>query len=363
MKTLRIIISLFIGAVFCLSISAQDKFYYSISGNLLKKQNVKKVCVNYEIVGSKQEDCAAVKLGKFNLRKLIAQPSTAVISTDNADIKPVKIFLGNTDFVFDINDKISFVEKPKIQIEFEKLTVVDEIRPNYFGLFSELGEKNDEKGLSQINELFESLKKADLTIANLYFKNNPKSLLSVYAFERFIVFQDDYALPDGDFAQLPDLIKNSVIGKYVSKKIEGAKAAAVNKTAPNFSQIASNGKEIGLENFKGKYVLLDFWASWCYPCRGEHPGFIKLYNQYKSKNFEIVSVSIDEDRKSWADAAKADGIIWTSILDIKGSPEEIAVKYGVQAIPVNFLIDPNGVIIAKNVDSKDLEKTLADLLK
>jgi peroxiredoxin len=358
-------------SVFCLSAlslitlaqNAEKSFYYSIKGSISKTANVKKVCVAYELIGEKSEHCSEVKANKVSLRKEIIQPTAATFSTDNAKIRPIKIFLGNTDFVFKITDEINFVTKPKLQTEFENLVVVDSIRPNYFALYGELGEKNDAQGLEKLSELFESLKKSDINISYLYFKNNPKSLLSLYAFERFSFFQDDYILLNKDYSELPDWIKMSFTGKYISKKIEGAKAVAIGKNAPSFSQTSTDGKIIGLENFKGKYILLDFWASWCVPCRKEHPTFLKIYEKYKSKNVEIVSVSIDEDKTAWINASKADNINWTNLLDAKGQANEIAVKYGVQAVPANFLINPSGVIVAKNLDGESLEKTLADLLK
>jgi thiol-disulfide isomerase/thioredoxin len=362
----KVVLSVFylsVLSIIALAQTAEKGFYYSIKGSISKTANVKNVCVAYEIVGEKSENCIEVKANKFTLRKEIIQPTVATISTDNAKIRPLKIFLGNTDFVFKITDDINFITKPKLQTDFENLVIVDNIRPNYFALYGELGEKNDVQGLAKLGDLFESLKKSDINISYLYFKNNPKSLLSVYAFERFSFFQDDYALLDKDFSELPDWIKNSVTGKYVANKIEGAKAVAIGKVAPSFSQTSIDGKIIGLENFKRKYILVDFWASWCVPCRKEHPNFLKIYEKYQAKNFEIVSVSIDEDKTAWINASKADKISWTNLLDIKGQANEVAVKYGVQAVPANFLIDPNGVIIAKNLDGEILEKTLADSLR
>ena len=341
----------------------EPRFYYSIAGNLAKDSNVKKICVEYEIVGEKTNDCAIVTGNQFNLKKEITQPTPATVSTDNAKIKPLKIFLGNADFVFNIADEITFAGKPKIQTEFEKLIVIDNIRPNYFALYGELGKKNDVQGLAKLSELFDSFKQTDLNIANIYFRNNPQSLLAVYAFERFAAFQSDYSLLDDDFSRLPDWIKTTVSGKYIADKIEGAKAVALNKSAPVFSQTTSDGKRIGLESFRGKYVLLDFWASWCVPCRKENPNLVKLYEKYKSRDFEIVSVSIDEDKKAWQNASKEDGLNWINLLNTKGKPDEIGVKYGVQAVPSNFLINPNGVIIGKNLKGEELAKRLAELFK
>ncbi len=341
---------------------SETGFYYSVSGLLVEK-NVKKVCVEYEIVGKKMNDCANLSGNSFSLSRKIIQPIAATILTDNAKIKPLKIFLGNTNFVFNIADEIIFVEKPLIQNEFEKLIVIDTIRPNYFALYGELGEKNDEAGLAKLSELFDSFKQTDLNISYIYFKNNPQSLLSVYAFERFSFFQSDYSLLDEDFRQLPDWIKKTAGGKYIADKIEGAKAVALNKPAPVFFKILADGNRIGLEDFRGKFVLLDFWASWCVPCRKENPNLVKSYEKYKSRNFEIISVSIDEDKNAWRNASKEDKISWINLLDAKGNLDEIAVKYGVQSVPANFLIDPNGVIIGKNLKIEELGKLLSERLK
>lgn len=363
MKILTVLISILF-AVFCgFAQESNQKFDYSVTGNATQDSNVKKVCVEYEIVGEKLVDCANVSENRFSLIGKTIQPTSAIISTDNAKIKPLKIFLGNTSFVFNITDKITFVEKPSIQNEFEELIVIDDIRPNYFELYGKLGEKNDVRGLAKLSDLFDTLKQADLRIAYIYFKNNPRSLLSVYAFERFAVFQSDYSLIDDDFRQLPDWIKISASGKYIAQKIKGAKAVALKNPAPVFSQVSTDGSRITLENFRGKYVFLDFWASWCVPCRKENPNLAKSYEKYKSRNFEIVSVSIDEDQKAWQNASRQDKINWINLLDAKGKPEEIAVKYGVQSVPANFLIDPDGIIIGKNLKIEELEKLLAQILK
>lgn len=362
----KVLLICFLLIVLSANVSAQngeESFYYSIKGSVGKANQVKKVCVEYEIGAEKKENCAAVKTGVFSFRGNIVQPIPAKITTDNIRIKPLKVFLGNNEFELKITEEIGFVKKNQIQTEYENLIVTDNIRPNYFALFSELGRKKDEKGLAQISRLFDALKIADTNIAYIYLKNNPQSPLSVYAFERFASFQDDFSSLEKDFSELPDWIKNSSTGSYIRQKIEGAKAVAINRPAPLFSQRAEDGKTIGLENYRGKYVLLDFWASWCSPCRKEHPDFLRISQKYQTKGFEIFSVSIDEDKEAWLRASKTDKISWTNILDIKGSPDEIAVKYGVQAIPANFLINPQGIIVAKNLKAADLEKTLSDLIK
>ncbi len=134
--------------------------------------------------------------------------------------------------------------------------------------------------------------------------------------------------------------------------------------APDFTQNDPNGNSISLSSFKGKYVLLDFWASWCGPCRRANPDILKVYDHYKTNNFTILGVSLDRPsgREAWLQAIKDDGLTWNHVSDLKYWDSEVAYMYSVTGIPQNFLIDPSGKIIAKNLSSEQLESTLAQLL-
>lgn len=131
----------------------------------------------------------------------------------------------------------------------------------------------------------------------------------------------------------------------------------------NFTQNDTLGNAVSLASFKGKYVLLDFWASWCGPCRAENPNVVKAYNKYKDKGFTILSVSLDQPGKhqAWMDAIHKDGLTWTHVSDLKFWDNEVAKQYGIRAIPQNFLIDPEGKIIAKDLRGDELTKTLSEL--
>jgi peroxiredoxin len=211
--------------------------------------------------------------------------------------------------------------------------------------------------------IFDSLKNDDIKKSLGYFKANKTSLLSLYSFNRFTTFFADYSKVEKDFALLPAWAKNSPDGQIIRAKIEGAKSSQVNTKAKAFEQLSSTGQKINLENYQGKYVLLDFWASWCAPCRIEHPNLIKMYEQFKDKNFEIISVSLDSERNNWLNAIVKDKITWMQISDLKGQKNEIAVQYGVQSIPTNFLINPKGVIVDKNLKGEQLYERLKLLLE
>ncbi|MFV0365313.1 MAG: redoxin domain-containing protein [Mangrovibacterium sp.] len=143
---------------------------------------------------------------------------------------------------------------------------------------------------------------------------------------------------------------------------EAQDAVSEGKPAPDFTLPTPDGTAVSLSDFRGKYVLLDFWASWCGPCRKENPNVLAAYKKFNSKNFDILAVSLDKDKAKWEEAIEKDGLPWTHVSDLKFWQSEAAALYGVKSIPASFLIDPNGVIVAKNLRGAELEKKLAELL-
>lgn len=133
--------------------------------------------------------------------------------------------------------------------------------------------------------------------------------------------------------------------------------------APDFELSTAVGKKVKLSDFKGKVVLIDFWASWCGPCRKENPVVVALYSKHKAKGFEILGVSLDDDKDAWMSAVKEDGITWTQVSDLKGWESSIAALYQVEGIPATFLIDKGGKIVAKGLRGKELDMKVGELLK
>ena len=173
----------------------------------------------------------------------------------------------------------------------------------------------------------------------------------------------DVILLEKRFNTLSGGALESQFAKNITQVLQNDKIGAVGTKAIEFSQTDTSGHSVSLSQFKGKYVLLDFWASWCRPCRMENPNVVAAYNNFKNKNFTILSVSLDEGKDSWLRAIKADKLNWTHISDLKYWSNAVAVQYHVQSIPQNFLIDPNGVIIAKNLRGEQLVEKLKEVLK
>ena len=141
------------------------------------------------------------------------------------------------------------------------------------------------------------------------------------------------------------------------------KTIAIGQPAPEIALPDTTGQVVKLSSMKGKYVLVDFWASWCGPCRGENPNVVAAYNQFKDKNFTVLGVSLDEDKDKWLQAIKADNLNWKQVSDLKGWQNATVKLYGYDGIPYNVLLDPQGKIIATSLRESALQNKLSEVLK
>jgi peroxiredoxin len=199
-----------------------------------------------------------------------------------------------------------------------------------------------------------------------FIKSHPNSLISLELLRLDYGVPQNRTMPDLTiveplFNSFTDYVKNSPEGKRYQGLLKTWKTVGIGSMAPDFTQMAPDGHAVKLSDYKGKYVLVDFWASWCHPCREENPNMVKQYDLYKDKNFTILSVSIDEIEKDWLNAVKQDKLPWQQVSDLK-KHNEAYVKYGVEGIPDNFLIAPDGKIIAKSLRGDDLNKKLKEVL-
>lgn len=192
-------------------------------------------------------------------------------------------------------------------------------------------------------------------------KQYPSSETSALIIAKF-AFKQDVNLLQPLYTLLSPTVQQSAFGKVVEQKLLSSDRTAVGKIAPDFSLPDMNGKSHLLSNYRGKFILIDFWASWCGPCRRENPHLLNTYLKYKSKNFEILGISMDSNKKNWQEAVKEDGLPWVHLSDLKANKGEIKSMYGINQIPMNFLLDKDGKIVARNLIGVELEAKLAQLI-
>jgi len=190
----------------------------------------------------------------------------------------------------------------------------------------------------------------------------PSSPVSPFVALVMTQLNTDVKITEKRFNNLAPNVQTSYYGKILDKSIAEGKIGSIGSDAIDFVQNDTSGKPVSLSSFKGKYVLLDFWASWCKPCRMENPNVVKAYNQFKDKNFTVLGVSLDRSKDSWLKAINDDGLKWTQVSDLKYWSNEAAVKYKIDMIPRNFLLDPNGKIIGKDLRGEELLNTLKSLM-
>jgi peroxiredoxin len=172
----------------------------------------------------------------------------------------------------------------------------------------------------------------------------------------------DIALMDAMAAAAQKNYPNYELTRQLVYKVNSTKRIAIGAIAPEFQSKNADGQQVDLKSYRGQYTLVDFWASWCGPCRQESPTLVRLYNSYHEKGFTILSVSIDTDDTKWRNAIKKDGYLWQNLSELSGYAGPTAVLYNVSAIPNSFLLDKEGRIIAKNLRGKNLENKLIELM-
>jgi peroxiredoxin len=205
-----------------------------------------------------------------------------------------------------------------------------------------------------------------------FVRTHPTSFISLTVVNRLSKEPQNAALVQALLPTLSPVVFDSpraeALRTAIQQTVLGIKpktALAVGEMAPDFTQATPDGRQVSLTDYRGKYVLVDFWASWCGPCRHENPNLTKVYHAYKNKNFDVLGVSLDEagGRAKWMKAIQDDHLPWTQVSDLKGWQNKVATAYFIEAIPQNFLVDPTGKIIALNLRGDELPKALAQLVR
>jgi len=353
---------------------------YTISGKLPGvKVRAKAYLVLLKNDAWNEVDSAEINDGRFQFAGSVEEPQNAIL-TVRPSAGPQRdsqsFFLENSNIAIIGTDLISTAKITGSVADRENAEREAQIKPvtaRIMALQDEFGDKNADgtyvKPLEERKKAADSIQKLvalNKEISLKFAESHLNSFAGLYAYHMYVL--DNHFEPakvEPLFHRFSAALKSSPLGQRTAEKIEIGKRRQAGAKATDFTQNDLNGKPFTLSSLRGKYVLVDFWASWCVPCRAENPNVVKAYHELKGKNFEIVGVSLDYpgSQAVWAEAVRKDGLPWIHVSDLKGWKNEVAVMYGINSVPQNLLIDPQGMIIAKNLRGEALTQKLKELIK
>ena len=351
---------------------------FSLQGNVKGvNPKIQKVYISYASGGHNVIDSAVVSANRYRFEGNINQPTRIDLRAGYDPKEKVEPSMGRdviTLFVDPAKVEVQSVDSfsnvtvtgSKSNIEFDKLRAAAKPFESRAASLLKKASKEEKSGdktafnetQQQIDELQTQLKSE---VYGDYIRKNPNSPIAFFALQQFSgALIEDPDATEELFNLLPESLKASPDGKRMQTLIGFAKQTPVGSQAPDFTQSDPQGKAISLSDYKGKYVLVNFWASWCGPCRAQSPTLIKLYKQYKSQGLEILGVSLDKpgEKSEWLDAIAKDNLNWPQVSDLRFWNSEVGKMYGVVVLPQNVLIDRTGKIVAKNLTMDALTRKL-----
>ncbi|MEO6315631.1 MAG: TlpA disulfide reductase family protein [Chitinophagaceae bacterium] len=374
---------LLIGAIVGNNLLAQSSGF-TLTGDISNlKAPVEWVYLNYMINNQRISDSVLVKQDSYHFKGNVTEAVQAQLHIrykaggSGTNIIPVNskrdyaiVFLEPGNITVASVDSFAnvVVANSKADAEYRKLQEMakpyDTRLAALYKDFSAARKSKNDTAMKRLEAQIDSIDgEANEKVYGGYVKNNLSSPLAIYALRNWAGYEMDVSKIEPVFKSLPAATRQSPSGKEMQEKIVTSKKTAIGQLALDFIQDDTLGKPVALRSFRGKYLLVDFWASWCGPCRAENPNLVTTFNKYKGKGFQVLSVSLDRPgaKDKWLKAIQDDQLKWWHVSDLKFWDNAVARQYGIEAIPQNLLLDPTGKIIAKNLRGEALGEKLATI--
>jgi peroxiredoxin len=323
----------------------------------------------YPIGDSSHTDTVEVKKGKFTYTTALSEPTNMIFRVAGSRGEEVAFFADPGKMsITGFKDSMwtSKITGGATQTQFLKVdeTIREIMKPaeGLMAAYSTAQESQNMNEVIRIQEDYKKLQDSAMRYARNFVMTNKNSVLAPYYSLVYLNQPGEEVFMKSVFENLTPAVQRSFFGSKLGELVASINKTAVGSMAPDFSQNDPNGTPISLSSLRGKYVLVDFWASWCQPCRMENPNIVNAYKNFKDKGFEILGVSLDQDGAAWAKAITDDKLTWKHVSDLKYWDNEVAKMYGIRSIPASFLLDQEGKIIAKDLRGEALEAKLKELM-
>ncbi|WP_159800037.1 TlpA disulfide reductase family protein [Flavobacterium sp. MK4S-17] len=357
---------------------------YEITGSIDESMNGKDIVLEKQggYMGFVPVDTAKVENGKFVFKGTAAEPSIHFISVDGQPMNKGNFILEEGEIKLTVKDKDTLFKME------QSGTYNNDKLHEYYGLLEGINKKmmeykkvnteqmkiaqttNDTVLINKLQKGYKVITDEAKKINTDFIKENPKAYISVLMLKQMVATS---SLPEEElkemYEKLDAEVKKTKEGKEIAELFENQKKekenkanVEVGKAAPGFSAPNPEGKNVSLKDAMGKVTIIDFWASWCKPCRMENPNVVALYNEFHPKGLNIIGVSLDREADKWKEAIAADKLAWSHVSNLKFWEDPIAKQYGVQSIPATFILDASGKIVAKDLRGEELRAKVQELL-